>query len=262
MRKAIHRIILVLVTVVLLAPMLMLLWATLHIGTHWSFTSYIGLFNDGHFRRAISRSIVVSLGAVVVSTIILSPSLYLIYSRFPNLLGITEGLTLMPFVIPGVSLAIGYITVYSSGFFPLSETPLLLPFAFSILGLPFFFRSYVNGLRMLQVRTLADAAASVGCGWWRTFLQIIVPNVFPAILGGALLVFALSMGEFVITDLTVGTVFSTFPVYMESIFMYNPSEGASMAALSYLITIMVVMMVGLFVSTVMLRKSRSLKRSD
>jgi putative spermidine/putrescine transport system permease protein len=147
-----------------------------------------------------------------------------------------EWWTLLPFMVPGVALAIGYVSVFSSGTLPLVGTPYLLPFAFAVLGSPFFFRACYNALMGVDVRTLTEAASTLGSSPWRSFYKVILPNLTPGIINGSLLVFALGMGEFAVTQLTTGGNLITFPLYMDSIFMYNPQEGASMAFLSFFIT--------------------------
>ena len=65
-------------------------------------------------------------------------------------------------------------------------------------------------------RTLEEAAADLGATPWRAFRRVTLPLLWPAVLGGFLLAFTLSLDEFVITFFTSGTEGRTLPVYVWS----------------------------------------------
>lgn len=249
-----RRLWLALVVLLLVSAFIGLIWATIVRNGQVYLGAYLTLFADSGFVMSLVHSLVLSAMATVVTISLAVPTVYIIYMSESPVLSLIEWLTLLPFVIPGVSLAIGYVTVFSNNFLPLVGTPDLLPFAFSLLGLPFFYRAYVNSLQSGNVRQLAEVAATLGAGRLETFF-VVVPSLMPGIVSGAILVFALSMGEFAITQLTAGGEFLTFPVYMNSIFMYNPDEGAAMAVLSFLITWLAVGLVA-FVIPLMTRGDR------
>jgi spermidine/putrescine transport system permease protein len=62
-------------------------------------------------------------------------------------------------------------------------------------------------------RSLEEAAQDLGAGPWTTFRKVTLPIIFPGILAGALLAFALSIDDFVITNFNAGTV-QTFPLWV------------------------------------------------
>ena len=62
-------------------------------------------------------------------------------------------------------------------------------------------------------RSLEEAAQDLGAGPWTTFWKVTFPIIFPGILAGALLAFALSIDDFVITNFNAGTV-QTFPLWV------------------------------------------------
>src|SRR5260370_34232002 len=91
------------------------------------------------------------------------------------------------------------------------NAPPLLVCAYVSIALPFVYRPIDNSLRAINTRVLTEAAYSLGCGWWRTFLAVIIPNIWPGIISAALLTFSTVMGEF-----TSSSLFSiyTFPLYL------------------------------------------------
>jgi spermidine/putrescine transport system permease protein len=62
-------------------------------------------------------------------------------------------------------------------------------------------------------RSLEEAAQDLGAGPWETFRLVTLPMIFPGVLAGALLAFALSIDDFVITNFNSGTV-QTFPLWV------------------------------------------------
>jgi spermidine/putrescine transport system permease protein len=62
-------------------------------------------------------------------------------------------------------------------------------------------------------RSLEEAAQDLGAGPWTTFWKVTFPIIFPGILAGALLAFALSIDDFVITNFNAGQV-KTFPLWV------------------------------------------------
>src|SRR3989442_8563616 len=63
------------------------------------------------------------------------------------------------------------------------------------------YRAVDNGLRAIDVRTLTEAAQSLGAGWSTILLRVILPNVRVAVLSGAFLTFAIVIGEFTLASL-------------------------------------------------------------
>ena len=62
-------------------------------------------------------------------------------------------------------------------------------------------------------RSLEEAAMDLGADEWTTFRKVTFPLIFPGILAAALLAFALSIDDFVITQFTAGQTL-TFPLWV------------------------------------------------
>ena len=62
-------------------------------------------------------------------------------------------------------------------------------------------------------RALEEAAQDLGAGPWTTFRRVTLPLIFPGVLAGGLLAFALSIDDFVITNFNAGTA-PTFPLWV------------------------------------------------
>jgi putative spermidine/putrescine transport system permease protein len=95
------------------------------------------------------------------------------------------------------------------------------------------FRSVDNGLRAMDVRSLTEAAQSLGAGWPTILRRVIFPNLRVALLSGALLTFAIVIGE-----LTVALFMAqrTFGPYMANLTRSKVYEPSAMAIVAFAIT--------------------------
>jgi sulfate transport system permease protein len=74
-------------------------------------------------------------------------------------------------------------------------TPLGVIIALTFVGMPFAVRTLQPVLEQLD-RGVEEAAATLGAGRWRTFLQVIFPGLAPTIITGFALSFARAVGEY------------------------------------------------------------------
>jgi spermidine/putrescine transport system permease protein len=61
--------------------------------------------------------------------------------------------------------------------------------------------------------SIEEAARDLGASTWVTFWRVTFPMILPGVVSGALLAFALSIDDFVITQFTSGSV-QTFPLWI------------------------------------------------
>ena len=124
--------------------------------------------------------------------------------RFPGR-RLVDGLVDLPFALPTAVAGIALTTLYAPngwiGRFlePLgitvAYTPLGVIVALTFVGLPFVVRTVQPVLADLD-RAAEEAAASLGAGRAQTFLRVLLPQLFPAILTGFTLAFARALGEY------------------------------------------------------------------
>jgi spermidine/putrescine transport system permease protein len=90
------------------------------------------------------------------------------------------------------------------------ETVLIAHIMFSISFVAVVVRSRVLTLD----RSIEEAARDLGATAFTTFRLVTFPMIFPAVLSGGLLAFALSIDDFVITQFTAGLQFQTLPLWI------------------------------------------------
>lgn len=201
------------------------------------FEAYRRLFADTNFLPSFSESIVNAVVAIVISLLIIVPTAYWVTLRLPKLRPVVEFITLLPFVIPAVVLALAIIRLYSRPPLLLTATydssRILLVCVYAALSFPYMFRAVDNGLRAMDVRALTEAAQSLGASWPTILLRVIFPNLRVALLSGALLTFAIVIGE-----LTIALFMAqrTLGPYMANLTRSKVYEPSAMAIVAFAIT--------------------------
>ncbi len=252
----IDRMMLILVILYLLVPLGATLAFGLSNGTGIDFSTYRSIFSDQDFWQTLTISLELALATTLLTVVLVTPTAYWLQIRLPRARPIMDFLALVPFAVPAIVMAFGLVEVYgtpntlisvlSLGIVPLLSSPAvnvvntapLLVYANVIVSLPFVYRPIDNNLRSINTQVLTEAAYSLGCGWWKTFLTVILPNILPGVISAALLTFSTAMGEF-----TLASLFSiyTFPIYLNSTGQNDPHEAASLAILSFLLTLLCVL---------------------
>ena len=201
------------------------------------FEAYRKLFADTNFLPAFSESIVNAIATIFLSLLIIVPTAYWVTLRLPRLRPVIEFITLLPFVIPAIVLVFGIIRLYGRPPLLLTTTyessRVLLICVYVALSFPYMFRAIDNGLRAIDVRTLTEAAQSLGASWPTILSQVIFPNLRVALLSGALLTFAIVIGE-----LTVALYMAqhTLGPYMANLTRSKVYEPSAMAIVAFAIT--------------------------
>jgi len=201
------------------------------------FEAYRKLFADSNFLPSFGESIENAILAIFLSLLIIVPTAYWVTLRLPKLRPIVEFITLLPFVIPAIVLVFGLIRLYSRP--PLLWTAtydssrVLLICVYAALSFPYMFRSVDNGLRAIDVRSLTEAAQSLGASWGTILIRVIFPNLRVALLSGALLTFSIVIGE-----LTIALYMAqhTLGPYMADLTRSKVYEPSAMAIVSFSIT--------------------------
>jgi putative spermidine/putrescine transport system permease protein len=143
--------------------------------------------------------ITLELGAAtsVVTLALLVPTMIWIRLRVQWISRTFEFLCVLPLTIPAIVLVVGLAPVYNKiRHFELSA--LMLFWAYVILALPYAYRALAAGLNAIDVKTLSEAARSLGARWFTVMFRVIAPNMWQAILNALLLSAALALGEFTI----------------------------------------------------------------
>lgn len=192
-----------------------------------AFAAYTNSFADPRFFSSLVYSFVIGLGTIAASMLLIVPTAYWVHLKVPRARTAVEFVTLLPFVIPPVVLVFGLIRVYSRPPLPLTNTDLgssaLLVFAYVVLSLPYMYRAVDAGLQSIDIRTLTEAAQSMGAGWATILWRIILPNIRVAVLSGAFLTLAIVLGEFTIASFLARPAFGPYLSLLGNSKAYEPA---------------------------------------
>lgn len=122
--------------------------------------------------------------------------------------GLVGAILILPLTMPEVVLGFSLLTLFvsvswSRGF----VTIVIAQVMFAVSYVAVTVRARIRGFDW----RLEEAAADLGAGPWRTFSRVTLPLIAPGVVAAALLTFALSLDDFIITYLNSGLT-ETFPV--------------------------------------------------
>lgn len=197
--------------------------------------AYTDLIENPSFAETFGFSVMMALITILIGIILIVPTAYWVNLRLPQARPLIEFITLLPFVVPAIVLIFGLIRIYSRPPFSLLETDLgtnvLLGAGYLVISLPYMYRAVDTGLRAIDVRSLTEAAQSLGAGWGTILFRIILPNLRVALLSGAFLTFTTVIGEVTLTNF-LKTAKTAFGPFMVNIGQTRPYESAAAAILS------------------------------
>lgn len=165
-------------------------------------TAWQNLVADEALYQAIVTSLLLAVFTVVVMLAVLVPTMIWVRLRAQWAKGLVEFLCLLPLTIPALVIVVGLRNVYLWVTYFLGESALTLTFVYVVLVLPFAYRSIDAALSAIDLRTLSEAARSLGAGWTTTILRVVVPNIWSGVLSAAFISIAVVLGEYTIASLT------------------------------------------------------------
>ncbi|TBH21059.1 molybdate ABC transporter permease subunit [Thermus thermamylovorans] len=148
----------------------------------------------------------------------------LAFKRFPGK-PVVEAVFLLPLVLPPTVLGF-YVLLFLGPDGPwLRLTGLSWAFRFEglvfasvLFSLPFALTAYREAFLSLD-RNLLEVARTLGAPWWKVWLKVIFPLVWPGLLSGTLLAFAHTLGEFGVVLMVGGSI--PGKTQMVSIYLYD-----------------------------------------
>jgi spermidine/putrescine transport system permease protein len=200
--------------------------------TQW----YSALFNNDLIRQGFVNTMIVAVGATILATI-LGTLLAIGVARYFRST-VVEAYSLAPAIIPDLVLAIGLLAFFSLVGVTLSLFSVLL--AHVVFGMAFVAAVVIARIGQTD-SSLEEASRDLGASAFTTFFRITLPSLAPGIIAGALLVFTLSLDEFVVTYFTNGPTTPTLPIVIYSMVRFGVTpEINALAALLLLVSFTIV----------------------
>jgi ABC-type spermidine/putrescine transport system permease subunit II len=222
---------------------------------------YEALVRDRELLDALGNSLVIGVAVAALSTVIgTATALALERRATPRVAAAGDVLATLPIAMPdvvqGIALLLSFKLVWfaaATGLFGWTPalgrgTVIVAHTAYAFAYVTVVVRARLAGMSA----TLEEAAADLGASPAVAFLRVTLPLIAPAVIGGFLLAFTLSLDEFVITFFTSGNEGRTLPVFIWSRVRYGVSPEIN--ALSATLVVASALLVT--VSALLQRRSR------
>lgn len=208
---------LILVAFVLLLPVVVTLvyslsesWLQLAPSGFPNFDSWRKLFTENpDFWAAIVRSLVISAFPIFISGVCVIMGMYVAILYFPKVDTIMQSISMIPYTLRGVVLAISVLALYAGKGTIFSNRMVMLVCVYCVVILPFIYRGIRNNLYAINVRQLLEAAELLGANGLYTFFRIIVPNMLSGILVSALMALGSVFTDYAVIKIIAGTRYKT-----------------------------------------------------
>ena len=228
------RILMALTGLFLYAPIFLLIVFSFNAGnsnTVWkgfSLDWYVKLFQNRIIMQSVYTTLAVSLLATAIATVagtFAAIGFYAMRRKVRDPLVTVNNIPMMNAdIVTGVSLCLFFVAFFNfwgdfAGWFnsvqSLIRLPTRLTLGFGTLliahvgfNIPYVILSVSPKLRQMD-KNLVDAAQDLGCTWMQAFWKVILPEIKPGIISGALTAFTMSIDDFVISYFTAGSSAST-----------------------------------------------------
>jgi spermidine/putrescine transport system permease protein len=168
---------------------------------HFTLRWYQQLFADGEIWDSVLNSLLVALGAVVLSlTLGLLAALALDRAQFPGK-SLFRRLVLLPLVLPGIITGLSLLMFVDRVGMQLSLLTVFLGHGTALISVAT--TELFAGLQKMD-RAQEEASLDLGATPWQTFWRITLPSLKLSLIASALLIFTLSMDEIAVTFFLLG----------------------------------------------------------
>jgi len=168
---------------------------------HFTLDWYRQLFSDGAIWDSVLNSLLVALGAVVLSLALgLLAALALDRATFPGKT-IFRRLVLLPLILPGIITGLSLLMFAVFAGMQLSLLTVFLGHGTALISVAT--TELFAGLQKMD-RAQEEASLDLGATPWQTFWRITLPNLKLSLVAAGLLIFTLSMDEIAVTFFLIG----------------------------------------------------------
>lgn len=170
---------------------------------------YVELFQDRDIKEALINSLVLAVLSCTLAVFIGTSGALGIYRRSNRLNDAVAEVSMIPIMIPEIILGMVFLSMFSLMGLPFGMVTLVI--AHTTFCVPYIF-SMVKARLVGMDKSLEEAALDLGASPLRVFFDVTLPLIMPAILSGAMLAFAMSFDDVIISIFVTGPTVNTLPV--------------------------------------------------
>ena len=210
--------------------------------THWSGFSlkwYEKMLSSSSMMDALWTTISIAILATVISTVIGTITAIGLSKSNKILKAIVERINDFPIMNPEIVTAISLLMLFSALRIQTGYITMLL--AHIMFCIPYVMLSVSPKLRSLDPN-LSDAALDLGATPWQALIKVIIPQIMPGVISGALVAFTMSFDDFIISYFVTGNGVSNISILVYTMSKrINPSINALSTVIILIITVVLVL---------------------
>ena len=169
---------------------------------------YAKLFSNEGLGQALLNSILVGFGAVLMALVLAMLLAFYVNSRRGAWIVVLQFVIFLPFLLPPIITGLSLLVFFNE--WGISRGLITVAVGHTMFVLALAYRTILTRLQSIN-RNLMEASQDLGATRWQTFRYILLPNLKMAVVTAALLAFALSFDETMITLFLVGDT-NTLPI--------------------------------------------------
>ncbi len=197
----------------------------------WSLRWFDELATADAWRRSILNSLIIGGGTMILATVLGTMAALGLRHRGLFMSGSIRTLFLLPMVVPAVVMGVGMQLLFVR--IGIANSHIGVIFAHTVLSIPFVLVSVTGALAGID-RRVELAAESLGASPFTVFRRVTLPLSLPGIASGAVLAFATSLDEVVLTLFVAGPNQRTLARQMFSTIRENISPAIAAAAFLFI----------------------------
>ncbi len=200
---------------------------------------YDKMFSDSTMMQSVLYTILIAVLATAISTVVGTITAIGLSKSKRILRNIVEQVNQLPVMNPDIVTGIGLLMLFSAIHVKKGFITLLL--AHIMFCIPYVILSVMPKLRSLNPN-LAEAAMDLGATPWQALTKVIVPQIMPGIISGALIAFTMSIDDFVISYFVTGNGVSNISITVYTMSKrINPSINALSTLMIVIITVSLIL---------------------
>ncbi len=219
--KHFNRTVTVLVFIFLYVPMIVLAVASFNSGTDiasfkgFTLSQYANLFRDSALLTLLRNSLIVALLSSFLATVFGTMAAVGVHSMKGRLRSAVMTITNIPMTNPDIVTGVALALLFAFLGTALRRSDMLsfwtLLIAHITFNLPYVILNVMPKLQQMD-KDLVEAALDLGCTPMQAFSKVVIHEIMPGVISGALMAFTMSLDDFVISYFVTGSRFITLPV--------------------------------------------------
>jgi len=204
----------------------------------WTLNNLKFLLEDPFVLRSLYSSLLIASITSVVSVIMYLLVIMFLFLRERSkwMHTFVEVSVLIPLMLPAILIALAIYEVYRPTI--LGGTYWILVFAHLTIVSPYVFRNLYSVARMIDMKTLIEAARSLGAGIFTATYRVILPNIYHGLIGAMLLAFAVSFGDFEMANLLAPWQYRTVTIAIFQYFFKNAWNASAIILLVIIVSVL------------------------